>query len=90
MNSITISHFRMVDSPVIKAVCSILIDGNLAVHDIRLLQYSPKRIIVAMPTQQDGKGKPRDVVHPINQETRQQLEALLIGEYQKRQIQLEE
>lgn len=83
---IEITHFRPLDNPHIKAVASILIDGQLAVHDIKILQYSPEKLIVTMPNKPDNKGIYRDMVHPINQELRQQINTLLLEEYNKRQV----
>ena len=46
--NIQITKFRMLDSFLIKAVASILIDGQLAVHDIKIFQYSREKLVVEM------------------------------------------
>ncbi|MEG0854566.1 MAG: SpoVG family protein [Angelakisella sp.] len=84
METISVSHFRMIDDFHLKAVASILINNELAVHDIKLVQQSPNRLIVNMPYKQDGQGIYRDVVHPVRQELRQQIDDLLLSEYKKR------
>lgn len=80
---IELTHFRPISNPYIKAVASILIDDQLAVHDIKVIQYSPDRVIVAMPSKQDGHGVRRDTVHPITQELRERINTLLLTEYDK-------
>lgn len=80
---IELTHFRVLNNFHIKAVASILIDGQLAVHDIKIISYTPGKTIVAMPSQKDSSGVRRDTVHPINQELRRQITELLLDEYNK-------
>ena len=66
----------------LKALVSITIDNCLAVHEIKIIQ-GEARLFVAMPNRMDVNGVFRDTVHPINTETRDCLEYLILHAYEK-------
>ena len=66
----------------LKALVSITIDNCLAVHEIKIIQ-GEARLFVAMPNRMDANGVFRDTVHPINTETRDSLEDLILRAYEK-------
>ena len=68
------------DGPM-KAVVSVTFDGQLAVHDIKVINARDKFFIV-MPSRQNPDGTYRDIVHPINAEFRNTLENAVIAAYQ--------
>lgn len=53
----------------LKAVATITIDGCFAVHDIKIIEGSTGAFI-AMPSKRTPDGEFKDIVHPINPETR--------------------
>ena len=61
------------------AVASILIDGSMAVTDIKIIRGSMKTFI-RMPYKKIN-GTSRDVVAPINQETRRYIEQTILSAY---------
>jgi stage V sporulation protein G len=65
-----------------KAVVSITIDNEFAVHDIKIIE-GEKGLFIAMPSRRNAEGEYRDVAHPINSETRQQIQALIMDKYQE-------
>ncbi|MCQ2536798.1 MAG: septation regulator SpoVG [Lachnospiraceae bacterium] len=65
-----------------KAVASITIDGEFVVHDIKIIE-GEKGLFIAMPSRRTGEGEYRDIAHPINSETRDRLQALVLGAYEK-------
>ena len=67
------------DGPM-KAIASITFDGQLAVHDIKIINARDKFFIV-MPSRKNPDESYRDIVHPINAEFRGMLEAALIEAY---------
>lgn len=69
----------------LKAIVSVTIDNCLAVHDIKLIQ-GETRLFVAMPNRMDSNGVFRDIVHPINPETRDSLESLILHAYEKYKV----
>lgn len=64
----------------LKAVVSIIIDECLAIHDIKIIQ-GPDRLFVAMPSKKEFGKNFRDIVHPINVETRNYIEETILHEY---------
>ena len=65
-----------------KARVSITIDEAFAIHDIKVIE-SPTRLFVAMPSKQNREGVYKDIVHPINSETREMLHAVILEAYEK-------
>ncbi|MBQ5317175.1 MAG: septation regulator SpoVG [Oscillospiraceae bacterium] len=64
----------------LRAIVSITIDNELAVHDIKVVQ-GDQRLFVAMPSRKDETGTFRDVVHPISPASRQQIENQILEAY---------
>ena len=64
----------------LRALVSITIDRDLAVHDIKIIE-GPTRLFVAMPSRKDESGTFRDVVHPITPEARAVMEESILGAY---------
>lgn len=56
----------------LKAVASITIDDCFVVHDIKVIEGNEGHF-VAMPSRKTSDGEYKDIAHPINTETRQQL-----------------
>lgn len=73
---------KLLDSGKLRGVISITLDDAFAVHDIKVIQ-GENRLFVAMPSRRDEKGTFRDVVHPINSELRNELEAQILDAYQR-------
>ena len=67
------------DGPM-KAVISATSDGQLAVHDIKVINARDKYFIV-MPSRKNPDNTYRDIVHPINSEFRAQMEEQIIAAY---------
>ena len=67
------------DGPM-KAVVSVTFDGQLAVHDIKVINARDKFFIV-MPSRKNPDDTYRDIVHPINAQFRSELERVVIAAY---------
>ena len=52
-----------------KAVVSITLDNEFAIHDIKIIE-GEKGLFIAMPSKKSTDGEYRDIAHPINSETR--------------------
>ena len=63
-----------------KAVASITIDDVFAVHDIKIIE-GDKGLFIAMPSRKTKDGEFKDVAHPINSETRDMLQKLILDKY---------
>lgn len=64
-----------------KAVASVTLDNQLAVHDIKVINAKDKLFIV-MPSRKNPDETFRDIVHPINSEFRKELEGAVISAYE--------
>jgi stage V sporulation protein G len=67
-----------------KAVVSITIENEFVVHDIKVIE-GEKGLFIAMPSRKAGDGEYRDIAHPINSETREKLQQLILEKYQAEQ-----
>ncbi len=65
-----------------KAVVSITIDDEFVVHDIKVID-GEKGLFIAMPSRKASDGEYRDIAHPINSETRQLIQQLILDAYKK-------
>lgn len=65
-----------------KAVVSITIDNEFAVHDIKIID-GEKGLFIAMPSRRNADGEYRDVAHPINADARKQLQDLIMEKYRE-------
>lgn len=63
-----------------KAVVSITIDDVFVVHDIKVIE-GEKGLFIAMPSRKSTDGEYRDIAHPINSETREVLQNLILKAY---------
>ena len=63
-----------------KAVASITIDGCFVIHDIRVVEGTDK-LFVSMPSRKAPDGKFIETVHPINTETREMIQNVIIEKY---------
>lgn len=66
----------------LKAVASFTIDDAFVVHDIKIIEGSNGNFI-AMPSRQTPDGAYKDIVHPLNTETREQISSVILAEYEK-------
>lgn len=81
--NITDVRMRIIDNDTkMKAVASITIDGSFAVHDIKVID-SEKGLFIAMPSKKDSDNTYRDVCHPINTATRQEIQDIIIQKYEQ-------
>ena len=64
-----------------KAVVSITIDEEFVVHDIKVIE-GEKGLFIAMPSRKAVDGEYRDIAHPINSDTRDRIQNLILEKYQ--------
>lgn len=63
-----------------KAIASITIDDVFVVHDIKIIE-SDNGLFIAMPSRKTPNGEFKDIAHPINTETRELIQELIITKY---------
>lgn len=66
----------------LKAVVSITIDEEFAVHDIKVIE-GEKGLFIAMPSKKVLDGEYRDIAHPINSDTRDRIQNLVLAKYEE-------
>ncbi len=65
-----------------RAVVSITIDEEFVVHDIKVIE-GEKGLFIAMPSRRAADGEYRDIAHPINSQTRENIQRMILDKYQK-------
>ena len=65
-----------------KAIVSVTFENQFVVHDIKVIegQNGP---FIAMPSRKTPDGEFKDIAHPINTETREQIQKAILDEYEK-------
>lgn len=65
-----------------KAVVSITLDDEFVVHDIKIIE-GDKGLFIAMPSKKAFDGEYRDIAHPINSQTREAIQKIILESYEK-------
>ncbi|NLL80426.1 MAG: septation regulator SpoVG [Clostridiales bacterium] len=65
-----------------KAIVSITLDDEFVVHDIKVIE-GEKGLFIAMPSKKATDGEYRDIAHPINSETRDTIQKMILASYEK-------
>ncbi len=81
---ITDVRIRLVnkDDAKLKAVASITIDDCIVVHDIKVIS-GREGMFISMPSRKTPDGEYKDIVHPINTETREELKKVILDAYEQ-------
>lgn len=72
-----------------RAVVSITIDNEFVVHDIKVIE-GDKGLFIAMPSRKTTDGEYRDIAHPINSDTRDRIQSLILEAYKNTASEIEE
>ena len=73
---------KMTQDSKMKAIVSITIDDEFVVHDIKE-KKKKKGLFIAMPSKKASDGEYRDIAHPINSETRDRIQRIILENYEK-------
>ena len=65
-----------------KAIVSITLDDEFVVHDIKVIE-GEKGLFIAMPSKKATDGEYRDIAHPINSATRENIQRIILESYEK-------
>lgn len=65
-----------------RAVVSITIDDEFVIHDIKVIE-GDKGMFIAMPSKKAADGEYRDIAHPINSSTRENIQKIILESYKK-------
>ena len=82
--NITEVRVRLVkkDDGKLKAVASVTIDNCFVVHDVKILEGN-EDYFIAMPSKKTPEGEYKDIVHPLNTETREMIKKAVLEEFEK-------
>ena len=82
MNITDVRVRRVAKEGKLKAVVSITIDEEFVVHDIKVIE-GEKGLFIAMPSRKATDGEYRDIAHPINSETREKIQGIILQKYEQ-------
>ena len=82
MNITDVRVRRVAKEGKMKAVVSITIDEEFVVHDIKVIE-GEKGLFLAMPSRKATDGEYRDIAHPINSETRERIQGIILEKYEQ-------
>ena len=82
MNITDVRIRRMTKEGNMKAVASITLDNEFAIHDIKIIE-GDKGLFIAMPSKKSTDGEYRDIAHPINSDMRKTLQDTILEAYDK-------
>jgi len=66
----------------LKAYATITFDDCFIIRDLKIIDGN-KGLFVAMPSKKLKDGTVRDTAHPLNNETRERIEDVVLREYEK-------
>lgn len=72
-----------------KAIVSITLDNEFVVHDIKVIE-GEKGVFIAMPSRKASDGEYRDIAHPINSETRDKMQSIILAKYEAALLEADE
>lgn len=64
-----------------KAIVSITLDNEFVIHDIKVIE-GEKGLFIAMPSRKAADGEYRDIAHPINSNTRDLIQSVILDKYE--------
>lgn len=71
---------KLPDEGKMKAIVSVTFDDQIVIHDIKIIQGA-ESLFIAMPSRKLPNGEFRDIVHPINSDTRKLVEDAVFEKY---------
>ena len=79
---ITEVKIYLVNEGKLKAYATIVIQNCFIIRDLKVIR-SDKGFFVSMPSRRRKDGSFKDIAHPLDAETRKQVEKRVLGEYTK-------
>ncbi len=69
------------DDGKMKAIVSVTFDDQFVIHDIKVIE-GDNGIFIAMPSRKMPNGEFKDIAHPINLETRSEIQEKVLKAYE--------
>ncbi len=76
-----------VEEEKLKAYVSIVLDECFLVSDLKVI-HGPNGLFISMPSKRKKNGEFKDIAHPLNRETREQMERRILDEYERTRAQM--
>ncbi len=70
-----------------KAIVSITLNDEFVIHDIKVIE-GEKGLFIAMPSRKTSDGEYRDIAHPINSDTRENMQKVVLEKYEEALIEM--
>ncbi|MDL2237232.1 septation regulator SpoVG [Christensenellaceae bacterium OttesenSCG-928-K19] len=64
-----------------KAIVSVTFDDMFVIHDMKIIEGA-SGLFIAMPSRKTPSGEYKDIAHPINSETRDMIQKIILEEYE--------
>ena len=64
-----------------KAIVSVTFDDMFVVHDMKIIE-GQNGLFIAMPSRKTPSGEYKDIAHPINSDTREMIQQIILKEYE--------
>ena len=65
----------------VKAIASIVLNDAIAINNIKIIN-GRNGLFIGMPSRKNSNGEFKDIVYPINAETREIIQAAILKEYE--------
>ncbi|MCK4395514.1 septation regulator SpoVG [candidate division WOR-3 bacterium] len=79
---ITEVRITLRDEPKLKAFANITLDDCFVIRGLKIIE-GVNGFFISMPSRKGKDGTYRDIAHPINNETRERIETVILEEYKK-------
>ena len=66
----------------VRAFASVVFDDCFIINDLRVIEGREGQVFVTMPARKTRNGQMRDIAHPLNSETREQIKQRVLEEYE--------
>jgi stage V sporulation protein G len=66
----------------LKAYVTITLDGGFVIRDLKVI-HGTTGLFIAMPAKRRKDGSFKDIAHPLNSETRERMERIILAEYER-------
>ena len=73
---------RLLHDGRLRAIVSVTLDDAIALHDIKVIE-GEKGLFIAMPSKKALDGEYRDIAHPINSDTRNRIQSMILEKYEQ-------
>ena len=82
MNITDVRIRKITSTGKMKAIVSVTFDDMFVVHDMKIIE-GQSGLFIAMPSRKTSNGEYKDIAHPINSETREAIQAIILQKYEE-------